>query len=34
MSNNNFQQLLLDMRNFLQPIADKFEEIQKHFGVE
>ncbi len=21
MSNNNFQQLLLDMRNFLQPIA-------------
>ena len=30
MSNNNFQQLLLDMRNFLQPIADKFEEIQKN----
>lgn len=30
MSINNFQQLLLNMRNFLQPIADKLEEIQKN----
>lgn len=30
MSNNNFQQLLLNMRNFLQPIADQLEEIQKN----
>ena len=30
MSNNNLQQLFLNMRNYLQPIADKLEEIKKN----